>query len=138
MIMPDRNYHESSRAHVTGAALYADDISNIGNLLHGYVQASTLARGTLCALDLERVRQSPGVVAVLTAADVPGVNDLSHLPDGGGEPLFIEKEINNTFPISIYNSDGNEVSACGNGARCIAYLLSKDINKKQIIFKFFK
>ena len=93
MIMSDRNYHESSRAHVTGAALYADDISNIGNLLHGYVQASTLARGTLCALDLERVRQSPGVVAVLTAADVPGVNDLSHLPDGGGEPLFIEKEI---------------------------------------------
>jgi len=54
---------------------------------------------------------------------------------GFDQILFIEKEINNTFPISIYNSDGNEVSACGNGARCIAYLLSKDINKKQIILK---
>ena len=54
---------------------------------------------------------------------------------GFDQILFIEKEINNTFPISIYNSDGNEVSACGNGARCIAYLLSKDINTKQIILK---
>ena len=41
--------------------------------------------------------------------------------------IFIEKEINNTFPITIFNSDGGEVSACGNGSRCVAYLLSKDL-----------
>ena len=46
--------------------------------------------------------------------------------------IFIEKEINNTFPITIFNSDGGEVSACGNGSRCVAYLLSKDLDNKEI------
>jgi diaminopimelate epimerase len=49
--------------------------------------------------------------------------------------IFIEKEINKVFPISIYNSDGNETSACGNGSRCIAYFLSKDLNTKSIKLK---
>ena len=49
--------------------------------------------------------------------------------------IFIEKEINNTFPMTIFNSDGGEVSACGNGSRCVAYLLSKDLNNKEIKLK---
>ena len=49
--------------------------------------------------------------------------------------IFIEKEVNNTFPITIFNSDGGEVSACGNGSRCVAYLLSKDLNNKEIKLK---
>ena len=49
--------------------------------------------------------------------------------------IFIEKEINNTFPITIFNSDGGEVSACGNGSRCVAYLLSRDLNNKEIKLK---
>ena len=49
--------------------------------------------------------------------------------------IFIEKEINNVFPITIFNSDGGEVSACGNGSRCVAYLLSKDLNNKEIKLK---
>ena len=49
--------------------------------------------------------------------------------------IFIEKEVNKTFPITIFNSDGNEVSACGNGSRCVAYLLSKDLNTKKIRLK---
>ena len=49
--------------------------------------------------------------------------------------IFIEKEVNNTFPITIFNSDGGEVNACGNGSRCVAYLLSKDLNNKEIKLK---
>ena len=49
--------------------------------------------------------------------------------------IFIEKEVDKAFPITIFNSDGNEVSACGNGSRCVAYLLSKDLNKKKIKLK---
>ena len=37
--------------------------------------------------------------------------------------------------ITIYNSDGGEVSACGNGARCVAYLLSENLNIKKIQIK---
>ena len=54
---------------------------------------------------------------------------------GFDQIIYIEKEENNTFPITIYNSDGNEVSACGNGSRCIAYLLSLEKNKKKLQLK---
>ena len=54
---------------------------------------------------------------------------------GFDQIIFIEKETEGTFPISIYNSDGNEISACGNGSRCIAYLLSKEKNVDKIILK---
>ena len=49
--------------------------------------------------------------------------------------IFIEREINKTFPITIFNSDGGEVNACGNGARCVAYLLGKNLNTKEIKLK---
>ena len=49
--------------------------------------------------------------------------------------IYIEKEINNIIPITIFNSDGNEVSACGNGSRCVAYLLSKEKKTNQIRLK---
>ena len=34
--------------------------------------------------------------------------------------------------IKFYNSDGSVSGACGNGTRCVAYLLSKENNKKEI------
>ena len=51
---------------------------------------------------------------------------------GFDQLIFIEKEVDETFPITIFNSDGGEVSACGNGSRCIAYLLSKDLDTNKI------
>ena len=58
-----------------------------------------------------------------------------HRDIGFDQIIFIEKEIDKVFPITIFNSDGNEVSACGNGSRCIAYLLCKDLNTKEIKLK---
>ena len=54
---------------------------------------------------------------------------------GFDQIIFIEKEKENSFPITIFNSDGGEVSACGNGSRCVAYLLSKNLNVNQIKLK---
>ena len=54
---------------------------------------------------------------------------------GFDQIIFIEKEKENYFPITIFNSDGGEVSACGNGSRCVAYLLSKNLNANQIKLK---
>ena len=51
---------------------------------------------------------------------------------GFDQIIFIEKEIKGVFPITIYNPDGIEVGACGNGSRCIAYLISKENNQKTI------
>ncbi len=54
---------------------------------------------------------------------------------GFDQIIFIEKEKENSFPITIFNSDGGEVSACGNGARCVAYLLGKSLNNDKIKLK---
>ena len=54
---------------------------------------------------------------------------------GFDQIIFIEKEEDNSYPITIFNSDGGEVSACGNGARCVAYLLCKNLNTKEIKLK---
>ena len=54
---------------------------------------------------------------------------------GFDQLIFIEKERENNTPIIIFNSDGNEISACGNGSRCIAYLLcvEKKISRVSLI-----
>ena len=52
---------------------------------------------------------------------------------GFDQIIFIEKKINDAFPIKIFNPDGVEVGACGNGSRCIAYLISKEKDNKNII-----
>ena len=58
-----------------------------------------------------------------------------HRDIGFDQIIFIEKAVDKAFPITIFNSDGNEVSACGNGSRCIAYLLGKDLNTKTVRLK---
>ena len=58
-----------------------------------------------------------------------------HRDIGFDQIIFIEKEVDKVFPITIFNSDGSEISACGNGSRCIAYFLSKDLNTKTIRLK---
>ena len=78
--------HESAAGHVTGQAQYTDDIAlrMVGVLTAWPVQA-TLAHGRITALRTGKALAVPGVVRVLTAADVPGVNDSGIKHD---EPLF--------------------------------------------------
>ena len=51
---------------------------------------------------------------------------------GFDQIIFIEKEKENSYPITIFNCDGGEVDACGNGSRCVAYLLGKNLNTNKI------
>ena len=84
--------HDSAELHVTGRALYIDDMREPEGLLHvvpGY--ARTAARGRIRSCDLAAVRRHPGVIAVLTHADVPGVNDCS--PSIGGDPILAKDKI---------------------------------------------
>ncbi|WP_068110701.1 xanthine dehydrogenase molybdopterin binding subunit [Tropicimonas marinistellae] len=69
--------HDSAVKHVTGRADYCDDIAEPAGTLHAYLGTSEFAHGRIKALDLAAVRAAPGVVDVLTAADLPGVNDVS-------------------------------------------------------------
>ena len=64
-----------------------------------------------------------------------GKHESFHREIGFDQIIFIEKEINKAFPITIFNSDGGEVSACGNGSRCVAYLLGKDLYTQEVKLK---
>ena len=83
--------HDSARLHVRGAAPYLDDIREPSGTLHVAVGMADKAAGELIGLDLSAVSAAPGVVAVVTAADIPGKNDIA--PAFADEPLFAEKEI---------------------------------------------
>ncbi len=79
--------HDSAVKHVTGEARYVDDLSAPADLLHLYAGTSAKAHARILTLDLTAVRAAPGVVEVLTAADIPGRNDVS--PVGAGDdPVF--------------------------------------------------
>ena len=49
--------------------------------------------------------------------------------------ITLEKKEKNEHPIKIFNPDGIEVSACGNGVRCIAYLIFQENEQKNILIK---
>jgi xanthine dehydrogenase large subunit len=69
--------HDSAHKHVTGAAVYIDDIPEPAGTLHGCLGLSTVAHGVIKSVDLSAVAAAPGVVWVMTGHDVPGENDIS-------------------------------------------------------------
>jgi xanthine dehydrogenase large subunit len=79
--------HDSGPKHVSGKAEYIDDITEPVGTLHAYLGLAERAHAKILDMDLEAVRSAPGVVDVLTADDIPGVNDVSpsHQHD---EPVF--------------------------------------------------
>ena len=83
--------HDSAPKHVAGTATYIDDIREPEGLLHIAAGGAPVAAGQLLGLDLDAVRAAPGVVAVLTAADIPGNNDVS--PVAGDDPVFADGQI---------------------------------------------
>ena len=84
--------HDSAARHVAGSATYIDDIREPEGTVHlapGY--AAKAACGRIAKCDLQAVRNYPGVVTVLTAADIPGVNDCS--PGAGDDPVLAQTHI---------------------------------------------
>ncbi|PZX16192.1 xanthine dehydrogenase molybdenum binding subunit apoprotein [Palleronia aestuarii] len=83
--------HDSAALHVTGTARYVDDIPVPRDCLHLAFGLSDVAAGTIDAMDLSAVRAAPGVVAVLTAEDLPFANDVA--PAAHDEPLLAEGRV---------------------------------------------
>ena len=73
--------HDSAHLHVSGEATYTDDIVEPKDLLHLAVGMSAKAHAKIEKLDLSAVRAAPGVVAVMTANDIPGDNNCGPVLD---------------------------------------------------------
>ncbi|MBN8629621.1 MAG: xanthine dehydrogenase molybdopterin binding subunit [Rhodobacterales bacterium] len=78
--------HDAAPLHVSGQARYIDDLPFPANALHLAFGLSTVAHGEIAGIDLSAVRAAPGVVAVLSAEDLPDMPDCS--PSAHDEPLL--------------------------------------------------
>jgi xanthine dehydrogenase large subunit len=83
--------HDSSPKHVAGSATFIDDMREPEGMLHMAVGGAPIAAGQLLGVDLSAVRAAPGVVAVITTADIPGVNDVG--PVLHDDPVFVTDRI---------------------------------------------
>src|SRR5438309_2352831 len=80
--------HESAHLHVSGRALYADDIALPPDTLHAAFGIGRVAHGRIRTLDLQPVLTAPGAVAVALAADVPGDNNYGGIVHD--DPIFAD------------------------------------------------
>jgi xanthine dehydrogenase molybdopterin binding subunit/xanthine dehydrogenase small subunit len=110
--------HESARAHVTGAALYTDDLlSRFPNLLHTWPVMAPHARATVDALDLSPALEEPGVVTTLGPSDVPGEGNSG--ANRHDEPLFPTEVMHHHQPVAWVLADSLQAAQRG-AARVIA------------------
>jgi xanthine dehydrogenase large subunit len=83
--------HLDPQRHVRGESQYLDDVPVQQGTLYAAVYESPLAHGVLKKLSLSAAQKAPGVVRILTAADVPGRNQIGGIvPD---EPLLAEGHV---------------------------------------------
>ena len=83
--------HDSAHLHVSGEARYTDDLPEPFGCLHIYVGMSERAHAQITKMDLSAVETAPGVVTVLSAADIPGDNDIG--PVVHDDPVFAESHV---------------------------------------------
>ena len=84
--------HDSAIKHVTGQAIYIDDMGEPAGTLHAYLGLSERAHAKVVSMNLDKVKAAPGVKLVLTGKDVPGINDIS--PAGlNDEPVLADGEV---------------------------------------------
>jgi xanthine dehydrogenase large subunit len=83
--------HDSAALHVAGRAHYTDDLPEPSGTLYAAIGTSAHAHGRIDRIDLDAVRACEGVVAVITAADIPGMNDVG--PIVADDPIFAERVV---------------------------------------------
>ena len=83
--------HESAELHVSGEATYTDDVPELQGTLHAALGLSRHAHARIVSMDLDAVRKAPGVIAVLTADDIPGENNCG--PVLHDDPILAVDEV---------------------------------------------
>lgn len=110
--------HESAALHVSGAAVYTDDLAaRAHGVLTAWPVASTSAHARV-TLDVTPAAAVPGVVRVLTADDVPGVNDAGVKHD---EPLFPSEAMFHGHALAWVLGETPEAARLGAAAVVVSY-----------------
>ncbi len=88
---PSAIRHESAVGHVTGRAVYVDEQHPPAGQLSLWPVCAPHARARIRYLDPSLAAAMPGVVMVLTARDIPGVNNSGAILDD--EPVIAADEV---------------------------------------------
>jgi xanthine dehydrogenase molybdopterin binding subunit len=83
--------HESATQHVSGEAVYIDDMPLTERSLVGHVVYSPHAHARIVLFDLTEAKRVPGVHAVLCFKDIPGTNQMG--PVVHDEVVLAEQEV---------------------------------------------
>jgi xanthine dehydrogenase large subunit len=80
--------HEAAHLHVSGEATYVDDIPELAGTLYAALGLSQQAHALITSIDFAAVHAVPGVMAVLTARDIPGENNCGAIAHD--DPIFAD------------------------------------------------
>ncbi|MEO7933012.1 MAG: xanthine dehydrogenase molybdopterin binding subunit [Chthoniobacterales bacterium] len=83
--------HESAIGHVCGSALYVDDTASKRQMLEVWPVMAPHARARIVRRNIQEAAEMPGVIRVLVAEDVPGLNDVG--PSIHDEILLADKDV---------------------------------------------
>ena len=112
--------HESARGHVTGDALYTDDLlGRFPRLLHAWPVTAPHAHARVARLDAAPALDEAGVVTTLTAGDVPGDGDTG--PSRHDEPLFPNEVMFHRQPVAWVLGETLEAAQRGAARVRVAY-----------------
>jgi len=102
--------HEAAHLHVSGEATYVDDIPELAGTLHAALGLSQHAHALITSIDFAAVHAAPGVVAVLTAKDIPGENNCGAIAHD--DPILAERVVHskNAQAAPLLAAGGNERS----------------------------
>ena len=112
--------------HVRGESLYLDDLPLVQGTLFARVFGSPVAHGRIRSLELGKALNTPGVVRIFTAADIPGENQLGGIvPD---EPLLADGTVDFWgAPIALVVAETEEI------ARAAAAKIQVNVEKLPVV-----
>ena len=100
--------HESGVKHVSGSALYTGDLPELPGTLFGAIGWSKKAHAIIKNMNLDKVKESEGVVAVISGEDILGRNDVGPVYDG--DPIFTKKAEYYGQPLFAVAAKSNELA----------------------------
>ncbi len=100
--------HESGVKHVSGRAHYTGDLQELPGTLFGAIGWSKKAHAIIKNMNLDKVKESEGVVAVISGEDILGRNDVGPVYDG--DPIFTKKPEYYGQPLFAVAAKTNELA----------------------------
>ncbi|MEP6537775.1 MAG: xanthine dehydrogenase molybdopterin binding subunit [Bryobacteraceae bacterium] len=115
--------HESARGHVTGEALYTDDLlRRFPGILHAWPVMAPHAHAAVVSVDASTALRIRGVATTLTAADISSGAEGDTGPNRHDEPLFPSEVLFHSQPVAWVLAETLDLARQGAERVVVSYL----------------